>query len=237
MKTQLLHLAAEVGGPLLGLDTSAQTASLVLVNSERREVVAQTLNAASRPSEVVVPGIASLLAQQHLTADALKALVIGLGPGSFTGLRVGLATLKGIALGAGVPLYGISSMEVLACQGGPGPAVVVGDARRGDLYAALFDGQAGGLPKRLLAEQVTNLAALTRAVTHALGEDAAALASISVLGDARQQVAEAWGARAVDAPLDMGHGILVAADRIRAGLCDDLAQLLPLYLRTSSVGR
>jgi tRNA threonylcarbamoyladenosine biosynthesis protein TsaB len=237
VKDALLALAQSQGGPLLGLDTSAPQASLALVDPRAHEVLERALDAASLPSESVVSGIAALLEGAGYQVADLKALVVGLGPGSFTGLRVGLATAKGLALGGDVPLYGVSSMEVLACGAPAGPVAVVGDARRGDLYGALFHAGFEHRCQRLLGEQVVNLATFTRSVGHALGEIPGGLGSVHVVGDARKLVADAWGAPTSDAPLRIAYGILAAQARITAHAADDLTTLLPTYLRTSSVGR
>lgn len=238
MNAALLQLADTLGGPIFGLDTSTAQASLVLVHPASGVVHERALEAATLPSEGVVAGMAEMLQAVGSRAHDLRALVVGLGPGSFTGLRVGLATAKGLALGANISIYGVSSLELLACEAGPGPVLVACDARRGGLYAALYDVDQNGACRPVLAEQVVTLASLTRAVSHALGElDAQALANVVVVGDARDKVAEAWGAQARDVPLRIAHGVLSAQDRIRAARPDDLATLVPHYLRTSSVGR
>jgi tRNA threonylcarbamoyladenosine biosynthesis protein TsaB len=93
----------------------------------------------------------------------LTALAVGLGPGSFTGLRVGLATLKGLAYAQRLPLAGASSLRALAraalVAGAPSPVAAVLDARHGELYAGLFEGPSAApllaemslVPERLAA--------------------------------------------------------------------------------------
>lgn len=238
MKTLLLSLADAIGGPILALDTSSTQASLALIDPVRRAVNEHALQARALPSEAVVARLDTMLKEAHCDAKTLRAIVVGLGPGSFTGLRVGLATAKGLAFGSGAKVYGISSMEVLARAAGvTGPVLVVGDARRGGLYSALYDVAAHHAVHVVLAEQVMTLAALTRAVQHALGEDAPqALAELTVVGDMGAEVAQALGARFVQAPMRIAHGILAAHDNMMAGRADDLSALMPRYLRTSSVG-
>ncbi len=227
-----------MGGPLLGLDTSTSQASLALVHPASGQVLERTLEAASLPSEAVVAGIAELLESVDGQVQDVKALVVGLGPGSFTGLRVGLATAKGLAMGANVPLFGISSFALLALEAGPGQVLVACDARRGDYYCALYDVARDGFCRQVLAEQVMSLAALTRATQHALGEHhVAALTRLTVVGDARECVSHALGAGARHVAVRIAHGMVAAEQRIRAGTMDDLATLVPHYIRTSSVGR
>ena len=95
-------------------------------------------------------GIALPLAIDRMLVEAgasladLSALAVGLGPGSFTGLRVGVATLKGLAFARKLPLAGASSLRALARaalqSGVPAPVVAVMDAKHGELYAGVFEG-------------------------------------------------------------------------------------------------
>jgi tRNA threonylcarbamoyladenosine biosynthesis protein TsaB len=100
----------------------------------------------------LLPCVDAALRRAGLALDAIDAFAVSVGPGSFTGLRVGAATLKGLAFDTGKPVAAVSTLAALACRGpaGPDPAVALLDAQRGELYAALFhrdgDEPRAGLP-------------------------------------------------------------------------------------------
>lgn len=85
----------------------------------------------------------------------LAAVAVSIGPGSFTGLRIGVAAAKGLAFSLGLPLYGMPSLEVLAGNASPGTRAVcaVIDARRGELFGALFR-FAGGKARKAWGERI-----------------------------------------------------------------------------------
>jgi tRNA threonylcarbamoyladenosine biosynthesis protein TsaB len=89
-------------------------------------------------AEGLLPALEGLLARAQLAAADLDAFAVSIGPGSFTGLRVGVATLKGLAFGADRPVAAVPTLAALACSApaGEGPVVAMLDARRGEVYAA-----------------------------------------------------------------------------------------------------
>ena len=99
----------------LALEASGSQASVALAH-DARVVGERQAPASSQPSEHLAPATAALLADAGIDAEQLAAVVVGLGPGSFTGLRVALATAKGLCLGAGVPLWGVSSLAIAAAS-------------------------------------------------------------------------------------------------------------------------
>lgn len=99
-------------------------------------------------AETLLGRIGAALAAGGFALRDVDLLVFGRGPGTFTGLRIGLATAKGLALAFGTKLVGVSSLEALALSAGaPGLVAPLIDARRGELYAALYEIVArGGAP-------------------------------------------------------------------------------------------
>ncbi len=141
----LLQAAARLGGPLLGLDCATPRASLCLAVPGAVALYARQLPSATRPSEQVVENLAELAAAAQVSLRTLVAIVVGHGPGSFTGLRVGLATAQGLALGSGARLLGVSSPALLAyslaMSHAPRRACAVRvawDARQGEAYVGLY---------------------------------------------------------------------------------------------------
>ena len=88
--TALLDLSARAGGPLLGIDTSGRLTSLCSVGFESGEVTEQHLPAAVMPSEALADALGKRMQVSGVRVESIKGIVIGVGPGSFTGLRVGL---------------------------------------------------------------------------------------------------------------------------------------------------
>lgn len=122
----------------LALDTSTLTLSLALVDGAR--VVEEVrIGPPKRQSEVLPGAITELLARHDLKLSQLDGLVCGLGPGSFTGLRIGVATLKGLAWTLKKPLTGCGSLDALALEGPEGVEVwAVAVVRKGELYRGRF---------------------------------------------------------------------------------------------------
>jgi tRNA threonylcarbamoyladenosine biosynthesis protein TsaB len=132
---------------VLALDTS--TKSQVLALMEGTDVVARRMSRVRvNHSETLLANVDDMLAQARWTIDSLELVTAGLGPGTFTGLRVGLATAKGIARGAGAPIVGVSS---LAATANPvtslfdGTVVALCDARRGEVYCGAYRRDEEGL--------------------------------------------------------------------------------------------
>ena len=122
---------------VLGLDTSspAVSAALVRVTDDGLELLAESVVVdARRHGELLAQGVRTVL--DGTRAGALAAVVVGLGPGPFTGLRVGLMTGAALSDALGVPAYGVCSLDGV----GTGARVVVADARRREVYWARYDG-------------------------------------------------------------------------------------------------
>jgi tRNA threonylcarbamoyladenosine biosynthesis protein TsaB len=101
------------GGPLLALETSGPTGS-VAVGKEGRVLARSVLLRSGEQSSAIVPAIATVLEEAGLRREELAGVVVGAGPGSFTGVRIAAATAKGIAHALGVPLWAFSSLAAAA---------------------------------------------------------------------------------------------------------------------------
>lgn len=123
---------------LLGIETSTATGSVALGDggSVLSEVV---LGVQSRHAESVLPAVEFALDAAGLTMDDVGAVVVGAGPGSFTGVRVGAATAKGLVRGRNLPLFAYSGLLALAASvGSDAPVCALFDARRGEVYGACY---------------------------------------------------------------------------------------------------
>lgn len=124
---------------VLAVDTSTKMGSAALTEDDR--LIAQIqLNVEVTHTERLLPAIQILLEQAGWNLENLEGLALAIGPGSFTGLRVGLATMKGFAQAQNLPLVGVSSLLALACNGSAGdqPVLACLDAHRGEVYAAAY---------------------------------------------------------------------------------------------------
>jgi tRNA threonylcarbamoyl adenosine modification protein YeaZ len=117
---------------ILAFDTSTEVATSALVADD--EVIGERVSRAA----TLMEDVDALLRQGGVRPDDVEALVVGVGPGSFTGVRIGLAVARGLALALDVPVAGVSTLAALAA-GAPG-AVPVVDARRREVFV-LQDGQ------------------------------------------------------------------------------------------------
>jgi tRNA threonylcarbamoyladenosine biosynthesis protein TsaB len=116
---------------ILAFDTATDIATVALVRD--REVLGERSSRAVR----ILDDVHALLAGADLTADDVEAVVVGRGPGSYTGLRMGLITARTLAFSLGIPVAGVSTLEAL--REGSAGAVPVIDARRGEVFALVGD--------------------------------------------------------------------------------------------------
>jgi tRNA threonylcarbamoyladenosine biosynthesis protein TsaB len=126
-------------GLYLALDTSGSV-GYVAVGRGPEVVSRATIEEPRRQAAELIPTVAAALADADVGVSELSGIVVGEGPGSFTGVRVAAATAKGLALGAGLPLWSVSSLAAAALSGGgTGVRFVLFDARAERVYAACFD--------------------------------------------------------------------------------------------------
>lgn len=129
-------------GVWLVLDTAAPRAIVGVVDVGRGAVVAEVWLPETRLHAERLPGAV----QEMLKVGSIVGIGVGIGPGSFIGLRTGIAFAKGLGRALGVPVVGVPSLWALASsfQLPPGPCVAVLDARRGEYYTQVFSAEARG---------------------------------------------------------------------------------------------
>ena len=123
---------------ILSLDTTGETGSIALVD-ESGVIAELTLHSPDGFAHTLFPAIEQLLARQGLTLASLDGFASASGPGSFTGVRVGLTAVKGLAEATGRRVVAISNLQALASFGTQQLRAVVIDARRGEIYGAVYD--------------------------------------------------------------------------------------------------
>ncbi|MFI5730550.1 tRNA (adenosine(37)-N6)-threonylcarbamoyltransferase complex dimerization subunit type 1 TsaB [Kribbella sp. NPDC051587] len=137
---------------LLAFDTSSAAVTVALADPVTGAIVASSTTVdALRHGELLAPAIDAALTQAGCTPRDLTRIAVGVGPGPFTGLRVGLVTARTMADVLGIEVAGVCSLDILARQSSLSlPVAVATDARRKEIYWALYDGPAADGSRRRL---------------------------------------------------------------------------------------
>ena len=221
---------------ILALDSTAIVGTVALCEDTR--LVAQyTLNTGNTHSQTLLPMIESALRLSDWTVDDIDLFAVSQGPGSFTGVRIGIATIKGLAFGKDVPCAGVSTLDALAynLRGCDGMICPVMNARRAQVYNALFACKDGKLT-RLCPDRAISIAELDE-------ELASMKQPIYLCGDGYDVTLEGMSkttVHPVPEELRPQSGYSVAMCGLAAyqnGLATDDATLVPVYLRPSQAER
>lgn len=140
---------------LLSLDSSAVTASVALTDGDR-VIKSEFVNSGLTHSETLLPMVKRVMGDYEFSS--LDAVAITAGPGSFTGVRIGVATVKGIAFAGNIPCYGVSTLEAIAYNFVDENCVVcaVMDARRMQFYNAIFNVE-NGIVSRITPDRAISI--------------------------------------------------------------------------------
>jgi tRNA threonylcarbamoyladenosine biosynthesis protein TsaB len=234
LSVEPLLAAGATTGTVLGFDTGSSIARIGLVSGGR------ILAALARPVKshgADLPAIVDeLLRSAGLEIRDLSAIAVGTGPGSFTGLRVGLSYAKGLSAGARIPIVGIPSLDAMALCALSTPNVPLGlkicpilDARKGEVYTSLYEVVTGALEKELddlvipLDEFAARIADEVRFVGESKAEEACALVERNGGRANVAGTAELWHQGSFIAAL--------GAARLARDDVDDAATVEPLYVR------
>lgn len=129
---------------ILAIDTSGPVCAAGIYDAGANELVASlSENLGKGHAERLIPMIDDVLAQAGMVLKDMKRIAVTVGPGSFTGIRVGVAAARGFALSLGIPAIGVTTLQVVAEEvleiGPPVPVVAAIDARRDEIFAQVFD--------------------------------------------------------------------------------------------------
>ena len=217
----MLSLAVTTSTSVVGVaigDVQPSGSSAPLVS----EPIAEHLTTDRRHAEVITPLIADVAGRAGVALADLELLVVDIGPGRFTGLRVGLATVKSLAFALSLPVVGLTSLEILAA-GEPGrPLLVSIDARRAEVFQQVF-GAAGEVGQAVVGKPDELLATATAA------DDSE---SWTIVGDGADRYPEVYG-------LAVRAGCHPSAETMLSLASPDNAMpgpsVQPLYLRDPDV--
>ena len=123
---------------VLALDTATTDLVTGIVDTDTGESIDRVISGTRAHNEQLIPTIEKLLADASLTYPDLSAIVVGTGPGPFTGLRVGMATASALGVALDLPVHGVCTLDAIA-HGRAGEWLVAIDARRKEVYWATYD--------------------------------------------------------------------------------------------------
>lgn len=148
----------------LGIDSASISCSAAVYNSETGEITEEFVNNGLTHSQTLMPMIESVLTKSEIKAKDIDLIAITKGPGSFTGLRIGMATAKGISAPFDIPCVTVSTLEAIAETAGKnfnGILCAVMDARCNQVYNAIFEAENGEL-KRLCDDRAISITDLEK---------------------------------------------------------------------------
>lgn len=205
---------------ILALDTTSEFGSVAL-RSEGQSLLETSIHSREGFAHLIFPAIENLLSRAQVNLSDIDCFAAASGPGSFTGVRVGLAAVKGLAEALGKPAVGVSNLQALASFGQAPSRAVLLDARRGQVYAAVYNAALEPVAPEVVIDLKTWLDSLDEA-------------EYEFIADAKFR-AELAGTRFermpfVEAPSQMAAFVAACAE-LAGGL--DPAALDPNYVRRS----
>ncbi|MBE6679277.1 MAG: tRNA (adenosine(37)-N6)-threonylcarbamoyltransferase complex dimerization subunit type 1 TsaB [Ruminococcaceae bacterium] len=219
---------------ILALDSTAKAAAVALLRDEN--LIAKDMHDdGNTHSSTLLPMVEELLIQNSLTVNDIDLFAASAGPGSFTGVRIGAATIKGLAFGKNKPCVAVSALEALAynMRDTDGIVCALMDARRGQFYTATFE-IANGKVSRLTPDEAKS------------GEDIAASLKkhekVYLVGDGANVAIPFFGGNVQLAPADRlladGESVgLLAKKLFESGKSVSDAEFAPTYLRLPQAER
>jgi tRNA threonylcarbamoyladenosine biosynthesis protein TsaB len=233
---------------ILGIDSATSSASAAVIEDDT--LIGEEIRihhpshggaafaANSNRAEIILPLIQSVLGKTGVMLSDLSAIGVSIGPGSFTGLRVGLATVKGIAYACGLPVVGVSTLLASAARLRKFQGVICAllDARKKEVYLALFR-RSGDLMSRLTDDTVTSIDSAIALVNAYQTEAGTGLAIIGE-GATKYQTELARAFERAELilspeayPSIAAEVALLARSRVLAESFEDVGSLVPVYLR------
>lgn len=222
---------------IFGTDTCCMAATAALLSEER--LVAQTvLNNKKTHSQNIMPMIEFMMEKAEVSPSDIDCFAAAVGPGSFTGVRIGVATVKALSFAAQKPCVAVSTLEALGHNVSHFSGIIcpILDARRNQVYNALFE---GGSMKRITDDRAC-------AIDELLEELAAETQNVIFLGDGvpvfRNKIIEKLGDRAVFAPVSLQMNLAasvaqIGLEKFIKGETISYDELVPQYLRLSQAER
>jgi tRNA threonylcarbamoyladenosine biosynthesis protein TsaB len=222
---------------ILGIETATGIGGVALVDDEKL-LAESSMDMAMTHAERLMVLVDRVFKDTGLTPEDLDGMAVSIGPGSFTGLRVGVSTVKGLATGKPVPVAAVPTLEAMAWNVSPGghricPMI---DAKKGEVYAAVYSRAADGTLKSMMEEQVILPEALCERLLEPSGS------ATVFLGDGvsryREILENRLGGQALFASASLSRPFpstvaWIGLRKFRRGEAADTRSLVPAYLRRS----
>lgn len=124
---------------LLAIDTSNRVLGIAIIR-DGNVLGEHVTNLKENQTARLMPALENLMKEIRMTSKEIDKIIVAKGPGSYTGIRIGVSTAKALAWSLDIPVVGVSSLEILACKGRffPGPICTFFDARRGTVFTGLY---------------------------------------------------------------------------------------------------
>ena len=226
---------------VLGIDTATWFACIGLVN-DGAVLVEESAHVSTGHTDILLPLVQHVLTQAGVALTSVEGIGVSIGPGAFSGLRIGLSTAKGLCYGLGQRLVGVSTLEALAAtvSDWDGRVCTLLDARRKEVYGAFFRYERSGQLQRLTQDMLMVPDELREHVSNKetrpclfIGDGAEAYHDL---------IRDIYGERAQFLPWATHHpsGGAVARlawQRLQTGDADEIQSLVPRYLRVSDAER
>ncbi|MBK8172486.1 MAG: tRNA (adenosine(37)-N6)-threonylcarbamoyltransferase complex dimerization subunit type 1 TsaB [Sandaracinaceae bacterium] len=223
---------------VLAFDTATQAANVAVVR-DGKLLAERESQVRAQHGESLLPLMQSCFREANVSLEDIELLAVGTGPGSFTGLRIGLATAKGLWLAKRMPIVGVGSLRALAASVADQGTLVVPtfDAFKGEVFAAVYERAADGTLNELLAPFYAVPARANEELAHVLAGRRA-----NWVGDGVRKYGDAFAAAfgktmiSLEPTFDSPRGLFVAREglaRFQASGADDAATLEPVYVRPS----
>ena len=218
--------------PVIAIETATMVGSIAILDAAR--VISEvTLNARATHSERLMATIDRLLSDSDLSIDDMDGIAVSIGPGSFTGLRIGLSAAKGLSYASGKPLLGIPTLDALALNMTFSSYLIcpIQDARKGEVYTALYRPGAKS-PEKMTDDIVVSPDALAGMITEKtifLGDGVNRYRELLV-----KQLGELYNEAPIPLQLPRASNVaMLALKRLEKGDTDDPFTMIPRYIRKS----
>jgi len=217
---------------VIAIETATMVGSIAIIDAAR--VISEiTLNARATHSERLMAAIDRLLGDSGLAIDDMDGVAVSIGPGSFTGLRIGLSAAKGLSYASGKPLIGIPTLDALALNMTFSSYLIcpIQDARKGEVYTALYR-PGDNSPEKMTDDMAVDPSALAGMITQKtvfLGDGVNRYRELLM-----KQLGELYNEAPIPLQLPRASNVaMLALKRLEKGDTDDPFTMIPRYIRKS----